>query len=157
MSHNWSLLRAEVAEDWRSFLARLEELRAVEVPRNAAPPVLAPVAVSLHHAYGAVGAAMTRVSRAFHGESPSGQRWYEDLLASMVLDLGAVRPPILSHRSAAGLRALLGFRHFFRHAYAVSLDPARLGELRTVALDLVPALTADFSKLDQLLGSLPAD
>jgi len=31
------------------------------------------------------------------------------------------------------LQRLLGFRHFFRHAYAIDLDGTRLEDLRTCA------------------------
>lgn len=48
----------------------------------------------------------------------------------MALDIEAVRPRVLSNDSLRGLRRLLAFRHFFRHAYAVSLEAPKLEILR---------------------------
>jgi hypothetical protein len=56
--------------------------------------------------------------------------------------------------SADLLRALLTFRHFFRHAYAVRLDPTKLGNVREQAMRLMPLLDRDLDRLDALLVSL---
>lgn len=112
--------------------------------------------MALHHAYGAIENAMARTRRAMEGDALSGARWHEELLSAMALDLAPVRPAILSKDSLTALRTLLGFRHFFRHAYAVALDPARLGELRRVALAALPYLESDFQRLDALLAGLAA-
>jgi hypothetical protein len=48
----------------------------------------------------------------------------------MSLDIEGIRPRVLSDESLRLLRGLLAFRHFFRHAYAVSLEGPRLEALR---------------------------
>jgi hypothetical protein len=52
------------------------------------------------------------------------------------------------------LRLLLGFRHFFRHAYTAELDPRRLAELRDHALAARAHLNEDLDALDEMLGKL---
>jgi hypothetical protein len=47
----------------------------------------------------------------------------------------------------------LAFRHFFRHAYAVPLDPAQLSDLRAQAEALRSPLRADLERLDRFLDA----
>jgi hypothetical protein len=140
-------LRAEVASDRRAWEVRLDELEALDGGR-AAPAELAQIAVALHHAYGAIEAALVRVSRVIEGALPEGSDWHQALLESMSLAIDTVRPAVLSPESLAVMRRLLGFRHFFRHAYAVSFDAARLEELRTKAIGSRAVVGADLDRLD---------
>jgi len=55
------------------------------------------------------------------------------------------------------LRRLLGFRHFFRHGYAVPLDPHQLAELRREMNELAPRLLGELDQLDALLARIAAD
>lgn len=146
-------IRAEVASDLETFAARVEELAAL--PRLSPEPApLAQAAVALHHAYGAVESALLRVARLLEGDAPAGPDWHQTLIASMALEIEGVRPRVLSPETLTDLRALLSFRHFFRHAYSVQLDPERLESLRVVALRLHEPLRADFERLDELLRQL---
>lgn len=52
------------------------------------------------------------------------------------------------------LRDLLALRQFFRHAYSVPLDVARLCTLRRRAQEVLPLLLADFARLDAWLATL---
>lgn len=51
-------------------------------------------------------------------------------------------------------RRLLGFRHFFRHAYAVDLDGARLEELRQLAVSSRTIVLSDLTRFDATLAAL---
>lgn len=85
---------------------------------------------------------------------PEGGDWHQALLESMALTIDTVRPAVLSPESLALLRRLLAFRHFFRHAYAVSWDAERLDELRGKALALRAVLGSDLDRLDAWLLAL---
>ncbi|GMV38700.1 MAG: hypothetical protein AMXMBFR64_04160 [Myxococcales bacterium] len=106
---------------------------------------LAVVAVGLHRWYTAVEAIVERVERAL-GTMPTGAEWHSELLAGATLDITGVRPAILPEACADPLRSLLKFRHFFRHAYAVQLDGAKLrglvADLRAVGQQVHAALAA---------------
>lgn len=147
-------LRAEVSSDRRTFEARVEELGALTLDSEASAAVLAQAAVALHHAYSAVEAALERVARTLEGGTPEGPASHQALLEAMALDIEGVRPAIVSAQSIALLRRLLGFRHFFRHAYAATWDAAQLADLRQKAIALRPLLAADFDRLDALLARL---
>jgi hypothetical protein len=115
---------------------------------------LAQAAVALHHAYGAVESALERVARTLEGGVPLGADSHVALLEAMALEIEGVRPAVLSQQSLLLLRRLLGFRHFFRHAYAVGLDAARLASLREDALALGPGLALDLDRLDAHLAAV---
>lgn len=148
-------LRSELRTDRESFCARVAELRGLSLEDTGAA-VCAQVAVALHHAYGAVEAAMARTARTLEGSVPGGPDWHLALLESMGVELAGIRPALLSRDSVDFLRKLLAFRHFFRHAYAVSWDIERLRDLRLTALDLEPPLLRDFEAFDVLLQAVSA-
>ncbi len=139
-----------VRSDRASFAARVEELDELDLTA-CTPAVAAQAAVALHHAYGAIESLLVRVSRYIEGSIPGGPDWHVALLDSMASDLDAMRPKVLSQESSQLLCALLAFRHFFRHAYAVNLHSRRLIELRGSLLSLGPTLAANLDRLDQFL------
>ena len=148
-------LRAEIASDLAAFEDRLGELERLE-PEGASPAVLAQIAVALHHAYGAVEAALARIARVLEGSMPVGADWHAALLHAMTLEIPSVRPSVLEPSSAAALRKLLAFRHFFRHAYAVAWDAEQLASLRRTALEAGPQVAADLRAFDAVLGNVAA-
>jgi hypothetical protein len=108
----------------------------------------------LHHAYGAIESALTRVARTLDGGLPEGADWHQALLDTMALHIAGLRPAVLSAESVAHARVLLAFRHFFRHAYAATWEAARLNALRVHATAIEAPLHADFARLDKLLVDL---
>jgi len=48
---------------------------------------------------------------------------------------------------------VLGFRHFFRHAYAVAFDPARLEGVARDALSARAQLALDLDRFEVILGA----
>jgi hypothetical protein len=52
------------------------------------------------------------------------------------------------------LQRLLGFRHFFRHAYAIDLDGTRLDDLRVSARAVLPLLSEDLKRFDEFLSNV---
>jgi hypothetical protein len=149
-----SRLRAEIAADLHAFELRLDELVSLPALEGASAAALAQTAVALHHAYGAVENALGRVARVLDRDEPGGPEWHQELLGAMALEVEGVRPAVLRPETAAELRRLLGFRHFFRHAYAVELDPAQLEQMRQVASHVRPLVSADLQQFDSVLKEL---
>ena len=146
-------LRAELQSDLAAFEARAAELDTIDLTTDDRAQ-LALAAVCLHHAYCAIESALVRISRALEGRLPAGPDWHQELLESMALEIEAVRPAALSASSLTPLRRLLGFRHFFRHAYAVELDRSQLADLGGKASALRSPLRQDFARLDRFLSQL---
>ncbi len=146
-------LRAEIGADHKAFEARIDELVSLSLEAASAAG-MAQVAVALHHAFGAVEAALSRVARFLEGSLPEDPDWHRALLDAMALEIPEVRPAVLPQASLAGLRRLLAFRHFFRHSYAVTFDARQLEALRQDALALRAPLAEDFTRLDALLEEI---
>jgi hypothetical protein len=147
-------LRAEVASDRRALAHQLDELRSLTLGPGAPDGDVARAAVALHHAYAAVEAILSRVCRELEGALPAGPDWHQALLDSMALEIEGVRPAVISRTTLGPLRRLLAFRHFFRHAYAVTLEGARLAELRADAEAADAGLASDLDRLDAFLREL---
>lgn len=65
------LPRSRIAEDWRAFVLRAEELRRLDpAVESTSGAMLAQMAMALHHAYGAFESAMARTRRAMEGDAP---------------------------------------------------------------------------------------
>jgi len=118
---------------------------------TAGSPTLSVVAVAAHHFYGAAQSIFERVARAFEGLPERSDRWHQELLERMALRLEGVRPAVLRRETVGALAPVLGFRHFFRHAYAVSFDPRRM---RLAAEDLLAAHALLREDLDALEATL---
>ena len=150
-------LRAEIRFDREAFGRLVAELRAIEIgPGVGLAPQRAQAAVALHHAYGSVESIMARVSRYLEGDVLQGPDWHQALLHAMSLDVEGVRPAVFSPASAEVLRRVLGFRHFFRHAYAVELDAARLAGLRDELVNAAPRIAAEIETLETFLAQVAA-
>jgi hypothetical protein len=115
---------------------------------------LAEAAVALHHAYGAIESALSRIARAIDDGLPEGSDWHQALLHAMSLAIDKVRPAVLGVETRTLLQRLLSFRHFFRNAYAIDLDGTRLEDLRTCAPAVRPLLSEDLKRFDEFLSDV---
>ena len=146
-------LRAEIASDRRAIAAHFGELVGLDLSGpTASSGDVARAAIALHHLYSAIETVMVRVARETDGGEPSGGDWHQALLDSMALHVDGVRSAVISEAIMPDLHAMLGFRHFFRHAYSVALDPVQLAEIRELACRVRPALEADLDRLDASLA-----
>ena len=145
-------LRAELASDLQVVRAKVEELAGLSDLSHANRATLAEAAVALHHAYGAIESALARIARIVDDGIPEGPEWHQALLHVMSLAIDGVRPAVVSVETYKVLQRLLGFRHFFRHAYAVEFDGARLRDLRVDAAAALPLLTDDLARFERFLA-----
>jgi len=152
MSPRIQRLRAELASDLGTFAEKVKELAGLSDLTTAARPILAEAAVALHHAYGAIESALARIARSIDDGIPEGPDWHQALLHVMSIAIDGVRPAVLSMETLKLLQRLLGFRHFFRHAYAVDFDGARLQDVRAAAVAALPLLESDFARFDRFLA-----
>jgi hypothetical protein len=144
-------LRAEIRYDREAFELRVRELGGITLGPQTTAAEAAQAAVALHHSYCAVESILVRIARHLEGAIPEGPDWHQALLHAAALDIPGVRPAILSRESVEALRRLLAFRHFFRHGYAVPLDPAQLAALRADVRTLAPRLLAEIEEVDAFL------
>jgi hypothetical protein len=92
-----------------------------------------------------------RIARNVEGSLPTGADWHVALLESMRLELPNVRPAVISLATFHLLRKLLAFRHFFRHAYAISWDGEKLRAAREDMVAVAQRIDADLDRWDDYL------
>jgi len=107
--------------------------------------VIEGAAFHIHNYYNAAEDLLRIVAAAFENNIQDASRWHSELIDRMTLHIDGVRPPFLSDETAQLLHRLRSFRHFFRHAYRVTLDGEEIqlnvGRVRQVH----PLLLADIA------------
>jgi len=97
------------------------------------PGHLEACAFEIHRLYNVIERSLERVCEAFENHFERKGDYHERLLERMTLDLPGIRPPFLEASDRALLRELKSFRHLFRHAYDLHLDPEKLGRVLSLA------------------------
>jgi hypothetical protein len=119
-----AVLVAELRRDWELVTVHLGKAKSVDPARGESDAAL--VALSLDHAYEAFETLLARIERALGLPARTGADWHTQLLRDGGLAVPGLRPAAYPTAAARDWVALLGFRHFLRHAYAVELDADRL-------------------------------
>lgn len=117
-------LAADLRRDWEQVGRHAQ--RAMSVDPGKGEPEAALVALSLDQAYQAFETMLVRLERGLGLPERSGPTWHVQLLADAAEPIGSLRPAVYPADVATDWDALMRFRHFLRHAYAVALDPAKL-------------------------------
>jgi len=142
-------LRANVA----AMRARAAETRELDQRWESAGalsrPELVLVAVNLHGWYTAAETAYDRVARLLDQAVPAGAGWHADLLSQMRVDVPGLRPAVIPMEVTAEMQELRKFRHFFRNAYVLELDPRRVRDRVRELLRAHPAVEAGLVQLDE--------
>ena len=84
----------------------------------------------------------------------SAEKWHQDLLDKMVLEVPGVRPAVVSRQTYEILRELIRFRHFRRYYYEQAYDWDRLELLRKKLERLFPLLDGDLARFSSFLSAL---
>jgi hypothetical protein len=109
------------------------------------------LAYQLHNLYSAIEDLLKIVAAYFENQIADTAQWHSALLRRMTQPVETIRPAFLSQESFLRLNSLRGFRHFFRHAYGVSIDYIQLRSNLDKALELQSYLRSD---LDRFLDTL---
>jgi hypothetical protein len=124
-------LRTEIEADHETLGTLSADLEET-LRRRGEEPIervwLVYIATHVHAYYTALETLLGRVARDLDREVPTGERWHQELLWQLAIELPGRRPAVLERELLRDLEALLRFRHFFRHAYGLELDPARVRE-----------------------------
>jgi hypothetical protein len=115
------------------------------------PEAAAFLAVKLHAWYTAFESILERIARVVEGGLPGGPAHHQELLRGMTLPLAEVRPAVIDPVRLPDLSDILAFRHFFRHAYAVSLDAAELRRHASRLQGVHPGVRQDLRGFESLV------
>ncbi len=80
----------------------------------------------VHGWYTGLETALERVARLVDETVPAGPSWHAELVAQLRVEVPGVRPAVVPSEAVSDLTELRKFRHFFRNAYLVDFDPARI-------------------------------
>ena len=86
----------------------------------------AAAAFEINRIYNIMEKAFERLCEAFENHFEKSGRYHDSLIERVTLDLHSIRPAFRPGDAVRDIRELKGFRHLFRHAYDLDLDPARV-------------------------------
>lgn len=150
-----SRLRVEILADRAALTRALGDCQTVANRWQAGPPdrpYLAMGAVGLHAWYTGLESLLERIAKLVDGSVPTGEAWHRDLVSQAMTELPGIRPAVLPRTLQADVLALLGFRHFFRHAYSVEIEPAKLQVHLVRVGRIAPAVETALAEFDVFLA-----
>ena len=145
------ILVTNVRRDMEAITTIYKELERHPLQENTDDDTLIVIAYRLHNLYNAFENIFRNVAAVFENSADDVERWHAQLLERMRLDVMPLRPAVIDDRAYDALDELRRFRHLFRHAYGVKLDPLRLQLVMRKALTL-REIFAD--RLDRFIGFL---
>lgn len=149
-------LKADIAADAQA----ISEIYATldRYPDNpATEELLIAIAYHLHNLYCAFESIFQRVAEVFENQVSDQASWHAELLRRMALDIEGIRPRLVSTAALDSLDELRRFRHLFRSAYRLHLDPERLALVRRKAQSLEQVYSVDIVSFQNFLSSLLQD
>lgn len=106
--------------------------RAIEILesrlRDSTESRWAAAAFEINRTYNILEKAFERLCETFENHLQKTGRYHDTLIERVTLELKGIRPAFLPAEAVRDVRELKGFRHLFRHAYDLDLDPARITE-----------------------------
>lgn len=86
----------------------------------------AAAAFEINRIYNILEKAFERLCESFENHLEKTGRYHDSLIERVTLELKGIRPAFLPSDAVRDVRELKGFRHLFRHAYDLDLDPVRV-------------------------------
>ncbi len=111
----------ELIESHDSLLKKSKKTTLNRIEISAAATVL-------HSFYNGVENIFERIANRLDNKMPSSDFWHQELLEQMKSE-SQKRKPVISEELYEKLKLYLGFRHFFRHAYAFQFKWEKIKEL----------------------------
>lgn len=119
----------QILEDGWEQDARVMQ-RAIEILQTrlceSAESRWAAAAFEINRTYNILEKAFERLCETFENHLEKTGRYHDTLIERVTLDLKGIRPAFLPADAVRDVRELKGFRHLFRHAYDLDLDPVRI-------------------------------
>ncbi len=104
------------------------------------------VAYYLHNLYSAFESIFQRIAEVFGNHVSERAGWHADLLRRMKLEVPGMRPRVIGDEAYDCLDELRRFRHLFRGAYRLHLDPDRLRIVQNKAQRLRAIYPSDLGR-----------
>ncbi len=132
----------------------LESALTDEVVRLGRTPVSALIVAGLlENYYTCLETIFLRISQHFENDLGS-DRWHQDLLQRMTLEIQGVRAAAVSEEALPPLSELLRFRHFKRYYFELEYDWDRLDFLVAKLRQAHPLVTRDLERFGRFMSTL---
>jgi len=106
--------------------------------------------------YTCIETTFLRISQFFEN-SLNNEKWHQDLLNKMTLQIDGIRDAVISENSYMILMELLKFRHFQRYFFNINYDPDKITYLEKKLVQINPMIIKDFKQFIQYLISINID
>lgn len=126
MNEKLLVLERDLRKDLEALERLWGQLDAARPSQDVCEEHLIAVAYRLHNVYSACENIFRNIAAAFENSSDESAGWHARLLRRMTLDLSPLRPAVIDDEAAGCLDEMRRFRHLFRAAYGIELDPQRL-------------------------------
>ena len=155
MNEKYLTLAHRIRADLETLDKLWNHLAAAESPSGgSAEEALIAIGYRLHNLYTAAENVFLNIAKVFGNQVEDKSAWHAELLERMRLDLLPLRPAVIDHEAYDKLHELRRFRHLFRAAYGVELDPERLTLVLNKALALREIFPRQVEGFLDFLGSL---
>ena len=148
------VLLNSIRRDLEAIATIYGELERHPLQENTDDDTLIIVAYHLHNLYNAFENTFQNIAAVFENSVDEVERWHAQLLERMRLDVMPLRPAVIDDTAYDALDELRRFRHLFRHAYSVKLDPLRLQLVMHKALALRAIHTEQLKRFMDFLQDL---
>ena len=140
-----AILEASIKEQLKLIKKLHEEIKKKIDNFKSSPEAIDSMAYKLHNLYCAYEELFEIVADFFENQI-EGIRYHINLLRRMKLYIEGIRPNLISEDVYLLLDELRKFRHFFRHAYGVELDPGKVERIAEIAIKIESLFEKDLNK-----------
>lgn len=119
------LLQAEIRSNLDSIRQVYQELDTLGLQATGSQQDIV-LGYYVHVLYGLFENLLVQIAEQFGNHIADKAQWHAQLLKRMTLNIEPIRPAVISHEAYTCLNELRTFRHLFRNAYLLRLDPDRL-------------------------------
>lgn len=147
------LLQAEIRSNLDSIRQVYQELDTLGPQATGSQQDIV-LGYYLHILYGLFENLFVQIAEQFGNNISDKAQWHTQLLKRMTLDIKPIRPAVISQEAYICLNELRTFRHLFRNAYLLRLDPDRLNLVLREAITLKSIYEAELNTFLEFLEQL---
>lgn len=147
------LLQAEIRSNLDSIRQVYQEIAALGPQATGSQQDIV-LGYYIHVLYGLFENLFVQIAEQFGNNIADKAQWHTQLLKRMTLDVKPIRPAVISQKAYICLNELRSFRHLFRNAYLLQLDPDRLNLVLREAMTLESIYEAEMNAFLDFLEQL---
>ena len=148
-------IRRELA-DLDRVVARAE--RSVnEAKRTSDEAYVDAAALNMHSFYGGIERLFELIASEIDAAPIVSEHWHQELLRRMTIEIGSVRPGVITPDTQRLLDEYRGFRHVVRNVYTFNFNPVRVEALVQQLRPTFTAVEIDLSAFANFLEAVGND